>query len=214
MAGATISSAPEAVKAKVSSPAAPALAPVSAPGAPALTPEVKPEEKKSAAPAASSTSGVDRAGIARVVEQVLAAQGIARGSGAPKSLPAAPLASAAKEPASASSIASEIANRFFGSSAKPKVGIADASSMAFSGAAKTEEAAAPSANPTDAGKTREPAAKTAIEIQVFVSENDVRRAMTRSEKIFIGRKTILTPSARDLGLEHEVFVETEAGSIR
>ena len=57
-------------------------------------------------------------------------------------------------------------------------------------------------------------AKAAIEIQVFVSENDVRRAMTRSEKIFIGRKTILTPSARDLGLEHEVFVETEAGSIR
>jgi hypothetical protein len=42
----------------------------------------------------------------------------------------------------------------------------------------------------------------------------VRRAMTRSEKIFIGPKTILTPSARDLGLEHEVFVETEAGSIR
>ena len=54
----------------------------------------------------------------------------------------------------------------------------------------------------------------AAEIQVFVSENDVRRAMTRSEKIFIGRKTILTPSARDLGLEHEVFVETESGSIR
>jgi len=37
--------------------------------------------------------------------------------------------------------------------------------------------------------------------------------MTRSEKIFIGPKTILTPSARDLGMEHEVFIETEAGSI-
>jgi hypothetical protein len=60
----------------------------------------------------------------------------------------------------------------------------------------------------------EPPSKPAVEVSPFVSENDVRRAMTRSEKIFIGRKTILTPSARDLGLEHEVFVETEAGSIR
>jgi hypothetical protein len=66
----------------------------------------------------------------------------------------------------------------------------------------------------DAGKKVELPAKAAIEIQVFVSENDVRRAMTRSEKIYIGRKTILTPSARDLGMEHEVFVETDAGSIR
>ena len=64
------------------------------------------------------------------------------------------------------------------------------------------------------GKKLEPSAKAAMETQLFVSENDVRRAMTRSEKIFIGRKTILTPSARDLGLEHEVFVETEVGSIR
>jgi hypothetical protein len=63
-------------------------------------------------------------------------------------------------------------------------------------------------------KKTEPAPKAATEVQVFVSENDVRRAMTRSEKIFIGRKTILTPSARDLGLEHEIFVETESGSIR
>jgi hypothetical protein len=72
----------------------------------------------------------------------------------------------------------------------------------------------PSAPITDVGKKPAPPAKITIEIQGFVSENDVRRAMTRSEKIFIGRKTILTPSARDLGLEHEVFVETEAGSIR
>ena len=48
---------------------------------------------------------------------------------------------------------------------------------------------------------------------MFVSENDVRRAMTRSEKIFIGRKTILTPSARDL-VWNTKFVETETGSIR
>ncbi len=50
--------------------------------------------------------------------------------------------------------------------------------------------------------------KVKIEIVPFVSESDVRLAMTRSQKIFIGPKTIVTPSARDLGREHEVFVET------
>jgi acetaldehyde dehydrogenase (acetylating) len=209
MAGATISPVPEAVQEKVSMPAELA----SAQSAPASSPEAKPEEKKPAAFApAASTGGLDRAAITRVVEQVLAAQGIARGSGAPKSMTAP--APAAKELPSPSCIAAEIADRFFGSSAKPKTEIADTSSAASSGTTKTAEAPVPSVPTASVAKKSEPPAKAAIEIQVFVSENDVRRAMTRSEKIFIGRKTILTPSARDLGLEHEVFVETETGSIR
>ncbi|MEP7076274.1 MAG: aldehyde dehydrogenase family protein [Acidobacteriota bacterium] len=39
----------------------------------------------------------------------------------------------------------------------------------------------------------------------FVSEDDVRRAITKGEKIYITPKTILTPSARDLGEEKEIF---------
>lgn len=39
----------------------------------------------------------------------------------------------------------------------------------------------------------------------FVSEDDVRRALAKGEKIYISKKTILTPSARDLGEEKEVF---------
>ena len=39
----------------------------------------------------------------------------------------------------------------------------------------------------------------------FVSEDDVRRAIAKGEKIYITKKTILTPSARDLGEEKEVF---------
>ena len=39
----------------------------------------------------------------------------------------------------------------------------------------------------------------------FVSEDDVRRAVNNGEKIYISKKTILTPSARDLGEEKEVF---------
>ena len=37
---------------------------------------------------------------------------------------------------------------------------------------------------------------------------DVRLAITRQEKIFVGPKTIVTPSARDLASGHEVLVET------
>lgn len=39
----------------------------------------------------------------------------------------------------------------------------------------------------------------------FVSENDVKRAIEGGEKIFITAKTIITPSARDLGEEREIF---------
>jgi acetaldehyde dehydrogenase (acetylating) len=39
----------------------------------------------------------------------------------------------------------------------------------------------------------------------FVSEEDVRRAIEKGEKIYISKKTILTPSARDLGEERDIF---------
>ncbi|MDI1241664.1 MAG: hypothetical protein PSX80_07060, partial [bacterium] len=39
----------------------------------------------------------------------------------------------------------------------------------------------------------------------FVSENDVRDAVAKGKKIYITAKTILTPSARDLGEEKDVF---------
>jgi acetaldehyde dehydrogenase (acetylating) len=42
----------------------------------------------------------------------------------------------------------------------------------------------------------------------FVSEGDVRRAVTRGEKLLIGPKTILTPSARDVAGSEDVLVMT------
>jgi acetaldehyde dehydrogenase (acetylating) len=221
MAGAANSPAPVAVQAEVNVSTAPETAHASVPGAPVVSPETKSVEKRSAAPAPSASAGVDRAAIARVVENVLAAQGIARGSGVPKplpvsvSIPAETVSeSAPKELESPASIAAEIANRLFDSAAKSAEGLSKAGLSA--------NAVAVNACPPEGGRhigsesarKAELPAKAAIEIQVFVSENDVRRAMTRSEKIYIGRKTILTPSARDLGMEHEVFVETENGSLR
>ena len=40
----------------------------------------------------------------------------------------------------------------------------------------------------------------------FVCEDDVRQAMKGNKKILLGERTIVTPSARDLGEQHHVFV--------
>jgi hypothetical protein len=42
----------------------------------------------------------------------------------------------------------------------------------------------------------------------FVSEDDVRRAIQKGEKIYINAKTIITPAARDIGDPSEVFAKT------
>lgn len=151
-------------------------------------------------------SEVNRATIARVVESVMSAQGIARGAGVPKA------SEAGKELPSPAAVAAGIADRLFGASAKSKDEATPNSGSLVAPLMSAPEPMAPAA-PAVVSKPAPPTAP-ANPISPFVSENDVRRAMTRSEKIFIGPKTILTPSARDLGLEHEVFVETEAGSIR
>jgi acetaldehyde dehydrogenase (acetylating) len=41
----------------------------------------------------------------------------------------------------------------------------------------------------------------------FVSEDDVKRAIQKGEKIYVGPRTIITPSARDLGDPAEVFAK-------
>jgi acetaldehyde dehydrogenase (acetylating) len=41
----------------------------------------------------------------------------------------------------------------------------------------------------------------------FVSETDVKKAIENGEKIFVTAKTIITPSARDLGDEREIFAK-------
>ena len=42
----------------------------------------------------------------------------------------------------------------------------------------------------------------------FVSEEDVKRAVEKGEKIYVTAKTIITPSARDLGDEKEIFAKS------
>jgi len=41
----------------------------------------------------------------------------------------------------------------------------------------------------------------------FVSEEDVRRAVSEGKKVYVTAKTIITPAARDLGEEKDVFAK-------
>jgi hypothetical protein len=165
---------------------------------------------------------VDRPRIAKIVAQVLGERAIGRGSGmrhgdhqergnvraseASGAHPTTPppvqvTGSPAIRP---HEIASAIANRMF-RIAKPAAAERSAA-VVSSVSLEAAQAAAP-----HAAAVRASAAPSvpAVEVSAFVSENDVRQAMTKGKRIFVGRKTILTPSARDLGNEHEVFVETE-----
>ena len=85
------------------------------------------------------------------------------------------------------------------------LGIARGAAASSGGKAAGPPAAvakAPTAKAIPAGQSVSP----------FVTEGDVRRAVTRGEKIFIGPKTILTPSARDVAGSEDVLVVTDLNS--
>jgi len=146
-------------------------------------PAAVPVGTQAPAAAAAGAGATNRAVIAKIVEKVFAERGIARGAGI-AALSGAPQSSASPAPAEVSPVtpaASAGETRPFAASAA-------------AAAAPAKVAPAPEAPP--------------VQVAAFVSENDVRSALARSEKIFIGPKTIVTPSARDLGATHEIFIET------
>ncbi len=158
-------------------------------------------------PKTSPQSNVpDRQTIARIVERVFTARGIARGSAA-KSEASNPSPQAPPTPAdiAAAAVAEHIANSVAASpaAAAPK-------SPAKSAAASSAPEAKPQPTPESAKSATPKPNAPEIKIAEFVSENDIRVAMTRQQKIFIGPKTIVTPAARDLGDSHEVLVMTAA----
>ena len=73
----------------------------------------------------------------------------------------------------------------------------------------TRGTAAGASSPVPPPQTRSPApipAEPTREPAEFVCEDDVRQALRDARSILIGEHTILTPSARDLGEEHRLFV--------
>jgi len=125
-------------------------------------------------------------GFTRIVERVLAARGIPRAN--PETAASATAAQAAVPAVPPSQIAAPVAaSSAVGAGLRP---------------APTPSEAAPAPAPP------KPVAP-AVQVAEFVSESDVRAALSRGEKIYLGPKTIVTPSARDLGAEHDIFVTTD-----
>jgi acetaldehyde dehydrogenase (acetylating) len=141
----------------------------------------------------------DRETIARIVERVLAARGILRGG--------ASTPGASRAPTAPQTITTPAAQSSASSSASASGVQALAGTAAVPPSSSTPPAASASGGEKAMAATA--SAESAINVVGFVSENEVRAAISQGGKIFIGPKTIITPSARDLGGEHEIFVFTE-----
>jgi acetaldehyde dehydrogenase (acetylating) len=119
-------------------------------------------------PAQVSSSVIDRAEIARIVDRFLTAHG---------KTAAPPVANGAAGSCGAPSPRSE-----------PKPASIPNS--------------APASSPPISSASLTPVKPKPVD---FVCEDDVRRALTKGQKIHVGPRTIITPAARDLGEEYEVF---------
>jgi acetaldehyde dehydrogenase (acetylating) len=136
--------------------------------------------------AGATDAAPDRALIANIVERVFSSRGIAR-AGSTGVQPVAPREAA---PAHSAQPQEDAHEREEATSASSDAGLK---------ASATETVPSP-ARTSESPKT---------EVVPFVSENDVRVAITRGQKIFVGPRTIITPSARDLASDHEgVLIET------
>jgi acetaldehyde dehydrogenase (acetylating) len=81
-----------------------------------------------------------------------------------------------------------------------------------SAAPQTDYSGGPSGNGVTAGPPASAAqgstsAANGRKAAEFVSEDDVKRAIQKGEKIYVGPRTIITPSARDIGDPAEVFAK-------
>jgi acetaldehyde dehydrogenase (acetylating) len=173
-----------------------------------MTSDVIPDAPK----AASATAGAafatgrgealpDREAIARIVESVMTSRGIARGAAA-GAYAASPLPTSTTTQTEISGVDAVV-------QAAVEKAFAAPASGSTKPAAKTDVPIPPASQAM--GSEPKPVEPN-FRVAEFVSETDVRTALSRSEKIYIGPKTILTPSARDLGGAHDIFVETRPDS--
>ena len=144
----------------------------------------------------------DRQTIARIVERVFKERGIARGSGTRNELQTRPI----EDQQTPAEVAAEAVAQHFGESPKAATTTANPPAPPIPTQQSTTPQFKSEAVPSPFPKPPAPE----IKIADFVSENDIRVAMTKQQKIFINRKTIVTPAARDLGDSNDVLIMTAA----
>jgi hypothetical protein len=135
-------------------------------------------------------ASVDRDAVAAAVDKYLAKRGIA--TGGPKAAASAPAVTAS----TVSNVSAQVVDRFL---AARKTSAPTGGSCGCVSRCPVNEAAG-------AAQSEPKPAAPAITVVDFVSEQDVRAALAASRKIYIGPKTIVTPSARDMAAAHDILV--------
>ncbi|HEY4683190.1 MAG TPA: acetaldehyde dehydrogenase (acetylating) [Candidatus Acidoferrales bacterium] len=127
----------------------------------------------------------------------------------PRSFRAAAGGSVAAAPAPDRAIIARVVEQFLSQRGIPRGGGPAAASAPSRPAGPAAEESPSGASPASAAPP--------VAVAEFVSEADVLAAISRREKIWIGPGTIVTPSAREIGTEKEVLIETDqmpAGRFR
>jgi acetaldehyde dehydrogenase (acetylating) len=181
------------------------------------------------APAANAPRNIGREEIASIVDRFLAN----RGAGQPATPPQHEHATlhASSSPAQYQPVVDiEAGSRYDRSDAAPQAAAAP-TAVEINGGAGNGDSSAPAKTPaplaapapvTHPAQHNAPAAPAASVVGPtaatatngnarkavdFVSEDDVRRAIQKGEKIYVNARTIITPSARDMGEPAEVFAK-------
>ncbi len=146
--------------------------------------------------AARAAAGVDAGVVAQMVEKYLNERGITAANGGPAVNPAG-------------SAARDVVDRFLSGRACPPAagscGCAQTAQCPCSAPRPASEQVIPAPQPAPATIGPKPPAPEVV-ISEFVCENDVRAAIQNRNKIFIGPKSIVTPSAREIGEQNDVLV--------
>jgi acetaldehyde dehydrogenase (acetylating) len=169
---------------------------------PALSTQRPDEATRQPALAASGTTprAIGREEITAIVDRFLAGR-------APQGASHAELHPIASQP-SQPVIDVEAGSKYAAPSAAPHAEAAPTAVETRSGNGNTQaQTPAQPQPPAPANGGQAPINGNARKVVDFVSEDDVRRAIQKGEKIYVNARTIITPSARDIGEPAEVFAK-------
>ncbi len=176
----------------------------------------KPEEALSIPPSGApdgTGAMLDKAALVAAVEKYLAARGVAVSGASVAEAVSKVMTPPAPAPLKPPSISVRptiegVVDRFLATRKTGAVAAAPPCSCSDSPKAAPPAAAAAPSIPAPAAEPAKPASVPAPEITIvdFVCESDVREAINKNKKIYIGPKTIVTPSARELAGRDEVIV--------
>jgi acetaldehyde dehydrogenase (acetylating) len=188
--------------------------------------EWKKETEPAPAPELAPAARPEQQTVAAAVERYLAQRGIVADERGAVTVPA-PADAQAPRTAVLASVTAQVVDRFLAARKQGVAAPAAPANASSCGCGPAPKAPAPAsaggcgcgspkpAAPAPAhaggcgcGSAKPPAVAPAPEVAVadFVCENDVRAAIQKGTKIYVGPKTIVTPAARDLGREHGVLV--------